>query len=244
MRAPIRALLLCLIFLSCNKKKKEAETVTPEPETGDVTVVVEPTDSLGDLFPLPGGFAVKLSPSMSATTDANGKAIFQNVQYGDYLPNIVKPDWDPGVVELHHASANTVSVIPVAQRSPFRVQNLAGNAVKKDSITISFTLDKPVPAGKSVKVAVITSTNSALNDQNYETFDIQQFNSSTVNAFNVGKLPKLSSWLSKLDSGAFVYLKTVSVSYGEYATNILSHPLLLGENSFLSENFIFKKNWK
>ncbi|MDI1353848.1 MAG: hypothetical protein PSX36_02940 [bacterium] len=241
-----RILLLMLslaVFVSC-KKKEEAAPAAPEPvKTGSITLNVLSYDSLGDVLANHSGIRVILNSSNSATTGVSGSVTFNNIEYGTQYPSLLKDGYDGPPTGVTLNSASTSSTLPFPKRSAFKVQNYAGQAYNKDSIIITFNLDRAMPAGKYSKIAIITGTVSGVNASNFEVVDIVTANSSSGLRYNISKLPAFNTWLVKLDSNALFFVNAIPLSYGLYVSNLTTKPVLLGENLFVPDNLVFKKNW-
>jgi hypothetical protein len=244
MKRTVFLLLGFMVFFSCKKEEKPEPVTDPAPvQTGTITLKIQAYDSLGDPLADNSGLRVKLDPARSATTDASGKVSFSDVKYDSYFPSVIHNDWDTPPTMVSLGSPAVTANFPVAQRSQFRAQNFTAQIVTKDSITVSFSLDKPIPPGKLAKIALIGSK-ASLTSSSYSSLDIFYANGTTINKLNIAKFAKLRNFVAALDSNATFYINVVPVSYGEYISNIVAKPLLLGENLFLPDNWLLKKEWK
>jgi hypothetical protein len=233
------------LFFSCKKKKEETTDPEPEPvKYGTVNFTVLNYDSLGQLQADASGFNVKLNQtSLNATTGADGKVSFSNVQYGSLIPVVTKPDYEGVPVSYELNSPSFSASIPCAKRSTFKIINFAGYHVNKDSIAISFDLSQAPPAGKPVKIAIITGL-SGLTPGNYEVLDTFRLGTQNYAKYNLFNFPNFKNYVLQLDSGKTFYVGAVSMSYGLYNSNLFSKPVLIGEHLFSPDNLVFTKNWK
>ena len=239
-------ILICSfsLFLAC-KKKNENPPPEPEPEKrGTVSIQVQAYDSLGDLLTDAGNVRVRLNASNTVTTDASGKVSFPNMLYDTYLPELFREGWDAPPMAVYLSTPTQSLSIPIAQRSPFKLQNLVVNKIQKDTITISFNLDKPVPANKICKVAIVISSNAGLTGNNYEGADIMFLPANNISKFNLMSLANFNKFVNLIDSTKTFYVNALPVSYGEFKTNLLPKPILIGENLFAPSVVPLKKNWK
>jgi hypothetical protein len=244
MKRTVFLALAFVAFFSCKKEEKPEPAPEPAPvQTGTILLKIQAYDSLGDPMADNGGLRVKLDPVRSATTDASGMVSFTDVKYDSYFPTVLRDTWETPPTMVTLGASSVTAGFPVAQRSQFRAQNFTAQIVKKDSITVSFILDKTIPPFKSAKIALIASK-SALTPSNYSSLDIFYANTTAITKFNVANFPKFKGFVASLDSSATFYINVIPVSYGEYLSNIVAKPLLLGENLFLPDNWLLKKEWK
>ena len=117
-------------------------------------------------------------------------------------------------------------------------------AYNRDSIVVNFKLDRPIPIGKQVKMALITGADNTLSGSNYKALDIFFTGSDNVNQLNIAKFAAFKNYITALDSGTVYYIKVLPVSYGEYTSNVLGKKILLGDNLFPPDNWLIKKEWK
>jgi hypothetical protein len=234
-----------LVVFSCKKKEepKPADD-TPPIIYGKVIVTVQSYDSLGQELSDNSHVRIKLGSRPTVTTIASGEVVFDNLAYGDYFPSILRDGW-AGAPTKVTLNAPEVSVsVPIAQHSSFQAQNFTSQIVTKDSIIVSFKIDKDIPIGKSTKIGLIAAPNSSLKFNNYESADIFEISTNAVNNLNIAKFANFKSMLAGLDSNAIFYINVIPVSYGEYISNIGIKPQLLGENLFPPDNWLLQKDWK
>jgi len=244
-------LVLILFAFACKKKKDTEPTPEPVPEkTCALTIELQRYDSLGDLETDHSGVSVSLSlngpvVSISGTTTASGILNFPNVPARIGVPNIFKSGYDgaPLMFDLTNSTSYTISGVPVAKVSPFKIQSFTGQFVNKDSITLSFTIDKSIPAGKLLKVAVLTGTNSGISSSNHFSADLIFLNTTTVNKYNIALLPSLKSKLNTLAYGTTFYITAIPVSYGLYQSNLYGGSVVLGDNNYYPSALSYVKNW-
>jgi hypothetical protein len=238
-------LVFTLFFLNCKKKKDETPVTEPEPiKTGSVGIKVVSYDSLGQVLTDNSGIRVKLDATHTATTDMQGSVVFPGLNYGTYYPTFVKDDFDSSPVQVSLSEPSVSVSFPVAARSPYRATNFTSQIVTKDSIPVNFTIDRALPAGKQIKIALLFSTLGEVTAQNYMSCDIFSIATSTITNYDVSSLPNFKAKLSALDSNTTFYIKVLPVSYGEYKGNLLPNPALLGENVYPPDKWMLLKNWK
>lgn len=233
-----------LLLLNCKKEEPEPAPLPVEQKSGDLLLKVVSYDSLGQVMADQSGQKLRLDASHIATTDAAGEVRFTAMPYGDYFPSIVRDFWEGPALKVTLAAANTSSSLPFAQIAVWRAQSLTAIAVRPDSIVINFKLDRAVPAGKQVKMALLAGTENNLSGSNYKSVDIFFTSASTVNQFNIANFARFKNLVAGLDSGKVYFIKVLPVSYGEYTSNVLGQPVLLGDNLFPPDNWLIKKEWK
>lgn len=235
-----------LIGFACKKKNNE-EVPEPQPvvvQKGEISLTVQAYDSLGKLLPNFYGQKVKLDASHSAITDSLGKVHFSDLPYGDYYPSLVKDFWEAPPITITLAESAKNSVVPIAQIAPWKAQSLSALAIKPDSIIVNFKLDRPVPAGQQVKMALIASKDNSLSGNNFKSVDVFFTSTDNVNQLNIAKFARFKNMVEGLDSADVFYIKVLPVSYGEFTSNLLGKSLLLGDNLFPPDNWLLKKEWK
>ncbi len=240
-RALILFFCVSLIF-SCKKETK----VPPVPEptkTGTATFNVATYDSLGNPESDLSGVRVSLyQTAFSGTTGANGKVTFYDVPYGDLIPFLVKDGYDGLPISVALNSPELSVNLPCTKYSAYKVISLTGHVMGKDSIYISFTLDRPVPAGKVCKIAVVYSKNSSI-PSNFDTADSLLITSQHVQDINIAKLPNLRKALESLNKTESFYLNTIPVSYGICQSNLYGKQVLIGENLYPPSSLNLAKTW-
>lgn len=237
-------ILICFTFFYCSKKKDTAAETTPTP-TSSINIYVTSYDSLGNVdnnnVLLPISF---YQTSYSATTNTAGLAVFSNLPFNSYVPIINKIGYDTAPLYMSLNSTNTLTVnLPFAIQSPYKMDTLIGQKIDKDSITLSFNLNKTIPSGKTVKLAIITGTNNGLNPNDFVSVDIVNLSSPNIVKLNVAKLPNLASTVASIATNSNFYINAIPVTYGVYTSNLLNKFVLLGDNLFYKNNLVFLKNW-
>jgi hypothetical protein len=242
MKTIIAVVIASVIFFSCKKKK---ETESPATSTNPITLTVKVTswDSLGQVKNDQSGYTVQIPSASSKVTDASGTVIFTGIKKGTYTPVITRVNHEYVPTSVSLTQSATVNV-PVAQRSSFVLKDFSANQVSKDSLTITFNLDKSIPAGKECKIAVLTGTTITMDPTSYYSNDIVTTATSSSVTVNIAKLPGVKALIAQLDSADFFFVGAVPVSYGVYVSNSSTKPILLGDNALYPGNLIFKKNWK
>ncbi|MES2680820.1 MAG: hypothetical protein V4635_13090 [Bacteroidota bacterium] len=240
-------LLVCLaIIFSCKKEKQVAPEPQPEPvKTGNLTINVTTYDSLGIKEWNFSGVKVSLyGTAFSATTGANGSVTFSNVPYGRQLPVLVKTGYDgpPTSIDL---SSSTLSVaLPCANYSAYRITNIIGQAVNKDSITVGFSLSRFIPFAKSCKVAILYSDTISATPSNFQQVDTISVAEENIQKLNVARLPNICAALALRPKDRSFCLNVVPVSYGIIHSNVLGKHVLMGDNIYPPLNLNFKKTWQ
>lgn len=238
-------LFLCssLVF-SCRKEKSPDPEPEPAPvRTGTVNITVLSFDSLGEEEVNRSGFEVSLyKTNYSVLTDASGIVSIGNVAYGDVLPVIKKNYYDGAPVRLSLNSGQVTATIPCPKFCAYRLQNLSAFVVSPDSIPVSFNLDRPIPAGKTCKLAVMFSP-IAINSAEPGVIDTLRIGSQVIQKLNVAQLPNFKAALAALDKNKSFHISVVPVSYGPYYSNVFGKQMLLGENPYFPNDIIFNKNW-
>ena|SRR6218665_737956 len=241
----ISILLLCLtVAFSCKKKKEEEPAPGPEPvKTGTLRLTVQTYDSLGQLKSNHSGVGVSLyKTSNSASTDSTGKLIFNNVSYGEVLPILQKNGYEGAPVRMTLNSETADLTVPCAQYSPYKAMNLNGFVASPDSIAISFSLNQPLPMGKSCRIAVMFS-DTTISLGNPGILDTVRIYSQVVQKLNVANLPNLKSALIVMKKSRTFRINVVPVSYGMYFSNVFGKQVLLGEHPVFPGELAFNKNW-
>jgi hypothetical protein len=242
----ISILFLCLaVAFSCKKKKEEEPNPEPEPvKTGTVHFTVQTYDSLGQLKNNHSGVTLTLyqGSGLSVMTDSSGKLTINNVNYGEVIPVLQKTGYEGAPVRLTLNSESASLTVPCAQYSPYKVQNLTGFVSNPDSIAISFSLNKPLPMGKSCKIAVLFS-DTTISPGNPGILDTVRIFSQVVQKLNVANLPNLKSALIVMKKDKNFRISAVPVSYGIYFSNVFGKQVLIGENPLFPAQLTFNKNW-
>lgn len=242
-----------VFFISCKKDEQKPLGEHPPLEHFSVNCNVTSYDSLGNIDANNIGITLTLQPvyvdqshnGYIATTNTAGVAVFQNIVENSYIPNINLLGYDCAPLLFKSGGpSSTVNVnLPFAKQSPYKMDTLIGQNFNKDSITLTFNLSKSIPAGKFVKLAVITGTNNGLNPNDFVSVDIVNLTSPNVVKLNVAKLPNFLAAVNGLATNTNFYVNAIPVTYGSYYSNILYKSVLLGDNLFYKNNLIFLKNW-
>ncbi|HOZ87904.1 MAG TPA: hypothetical protein PL029_09105 [Bacteroidia bacterium] len=239
-------LLVCFaIIFSCKKEKQ----VTPEPEpepvkTGNLTINVTTYDSLGIKEWNFSGVKVSLyETAFSATTGANGSLTFSNVPYGRQLPVLLKNGYDGPPTSVDLGSITLTVSLPCANYSAYRIVNIIGQAVNKDSITVGFTLSRFIPFGKSCKLAILYSDTISASPSNFLQVDTISVTEENIQKLNVARLPNIRAALALRPKDRTFCLNVVPVSYGIIYSNVLGKHVLMGDNIYPPLNLNFKKTW-
>lgn len=225
-----------LLFASCKKKdKSEESTTTPStPANGTFNIAIASYDSIGGLEAKVLNTSVFLSgTSYSATPDTNGFVSF-SVPPGQYFPSIVRSNYEGSPFFAVIGSNNTTNASAiVARNSPWALQIANGQSFNPDSVTLSMNLNKPVPAGKLVKVAVIFAPTPPVTVHSYsvcQEFYLSQANNPNFNVCKGAIKAAIASLPSGVTTSQPFYLLAVPVSYGNYYSSFLAKNVLLGDN--------------
>jgi hypothetical protein len=235
-----------LLFAECKKKddpQAQSPVVVNEPPSkSTVSFYIVAFDSLGGTEQTADGIEVKIMQTgQAALTGTAGNVSFGEVPYGLITPVITKEGYEGPPQGIEVKSPSMSVSLPCAKRSDFRILNLTGKVVNQDTINISFSFDKAVPAGKFVRIAVLSSTDSLLSPDHYSTVDVITTGAKD-NEINVAHLPALKAALDQSQDPGF-YLGVVALSYGLFESNLQSKPVLLGDNLFYPHNLALTKNW-
>lgn len=224
------------IFASCKKKDKDSgsSTAAVSKANGTFNIAISSYDSLGYLDSKVLNTTVFLSgTSYSGNPDTTGMISF-SLPEGNYFPSIIRSNYEGSPFFSNVASGGVTNASAIiARNSPFGLQIGSAQAVNPDSVTLSLNLNKPVPAGKLVKVGVIFSSNTPISVNSYNVY--QEFYLSQTNNpnFNVCK-GAIKSAIAGLASGTSTptpfYLLAVPVTYGNYYSSFLGKNVLLGDN--------------
>lgn len=240
------ALFLCLtVIFSCKKEKKSEPQPQPEIiKTGKVIVNVVTYDSLGNLENDYSGVKVTLAnTSFSTNTNSNGRAVFNNVLYGDVIPVLLKYNHDgpPLSFKLNNDSLNLS--LPFPQYSPYKVVALSGDLTDETVITISFSLNKALIGGKPCKIAVLSSSTSSITNAFFGSADTLTIFNQSIPALNIAQLPNFKAAIASLQKGSSFKICVTSLSYGMIYSNVTGKQTLLGDNLFYPQNLTFTKTW-
>ena len=245
MKKALFFLLVVSISFSCKKKEEpEPEPVEVPVQKGTLNIQVLSYDSLGQLLTDGSGVRVLLNSNLSANTNTNGQVSFTELEFGNYFPSLLRENFEGAPSGVNLTAPVISHTLPCAQHSPFQASNFTSQIVTKDSIPVSFKLDRAIPGGKSVKVALLFSTSNDLHSGNYMSSDFFSVTTSTITNLNVAHFPNFKAKVNAVDSNSIFYIKVLPVSYGEYKSNLFSKPALLGENLYPPDHWLLTKNWK
>lgn len=245
MKHLIAASALLLLLISCKKDEPNTEPapVTPEVKTGEIKLKLLFYDSLGELHTPLVGQLVRLDAVNSGTVDSNGEVSFKDIAYGNYFVSVVKDFWEGPPLKISHNAAQTTATVPFAAIAPWQAKSFTAQAFKKDSIEVNFKLDRPVPATKQVKMALIAGKDNSLSGSTYQSLDIFFTGTDNVNQLNIAKFAAFKNFVAGLDSGAVYFIKVLPVSFGGFESNVFSKNVLLGDNLFPPDNWLINKEW-
>jgi hypothetical protein len=236
--------LICglLLFFSCRKKEPAPEPPEPVPQ-GTLEIQVVTYDSLGVQSTDHSGVKVSLQNGASVVTSTNGIASFSGLPHDNYAPVLSKAGFDGPPVSISLQNNLTTVTLPCPARSGFTIPALIGQANGPGNTVISFTLDKPLPAGARCRLAILTNSVAGISSTQFETADTISVNSTEVTNLNIGLLPAFSEWVKKLPWNQQIYVSAVPVSFGLFSSNLLPRPVLMGENLKMSDDVQLTKNW-
>ena len=236
-----------LLFAGCRKKDdpqpaSQPPVVNEPPKKCNLSFYIVAFDSLGGVEQTAEGIEVKLvQTGQAAITGTAGNVSFSEIPYGFVTPVITKEGYEGPPMGIEVKSPSMSVSLPCARRSAFRILNLTGKVINRDTITISFSFDKAVPAGKFVRIAVLSSADSLLTPDHYSTVDVITTGAKD-NEINISQLPALKAALDQSQEPGF-YLGVIALSYGLFESNLQSRPVLLGDNLFYPHNLALTKNW-
>jgi hypothetical protein len=244
-RIAVFLVIFYIVFQGCKKKDEPSAQPAPEPvpvQHGDLIIKVVTYDTLGEPLSDHGNVKVALHTGQTATTSSSGEVKFSGLEYGTYAPSLLRSGYDgpPQTVTLNDKVSQ--AELPFPQHSTYKLSNLDCQVVTHDSITIYFKLDKPVPPGKTCKIAIITNTSSPVTASNYTSVDIISISTGTVNGINIAK-GNLKTFTGTLASGSAFYVSALPVSYGLFASNITVKTNILGESLTSPGSIQLLKNW-
>ncbi len=218
-----------LLVFSCKKKKESApEEPAPVVENGTLAVKINSYDSLG--YPEAKTYSTSIFINGTGySVDTNGNASL-SLPPGTYFPSVLRTKYE-GVPFSANVSSNVTSSVTsfVARNSPYALQINSGNAVNQDSITLSLTLNKAIPAGKQVKFAVLMGTNTLVSVNSYTVFNEFYLTQTSNPKFNICS-GALKTAINQLPTLTNFYLLAVPVTYGNYYSTILNKNILVGDN--------------
>lgn len=237
------------IFLSLLSCKKEDNQPAVEQETekpkGSINVTVQSYDSLGTLESILSGALITVTTNVSCTTGTNGTCSFPNLNQSVYVPIVNKLGYEylPSSVSINSNGLNKSITIPLAKTSTYKLQNLVVTVINKDSILTNFNLHRPIVSGQTVKLAVISSTNSGISSHNFTKADYFTTNNQAVNQYNIAGLIELKSSLAALPLNGKLYISIIPVTYGDAYSSVFNSNILLGENEVYPGTKQLTKNW-
>lgn len=232
-----------IVFLgvACKKETKPEETApvsgpTGTTKTNTVTWFVAAYDSVGDNLADRSNINVSFSGTPhGATTNSMGIATMTGVAAGELYPVAVKAGYEQAPYSITFTANNPLSLnVSIARNSPYKLTlTSAPNLVNKDSITINFFLNKSIPAGKNIKIAVLTHTASTVGVNDYAAVDYLIVNGINTNFTNknIAKLNNVANYLANsVNTWQKCYFALVPVTYGSVFSNTLNKEVLIGDN--------------
>jgi len=239
--------LLLLVFLAtgaCKKDEpaKEPQTEQPVTQTGELKIRVTTVNGIGDTIADNEGVKVTLQTGATATTDAQGVAVFPDLPYGSYAPSLLRTGYEGPPVAILLQNSAQLADLPLVKHSDYKLNNLQCQAFTANVINLYFNVNMPIPSGKVLKIAVLTHS-AAPTAASYSSADLITTNTETVSALNIADLPDLKAYLKTIVQGSVFYITAVPVSYGLYKNNITVKPSLLGESVYAYSTIQLIKNW-
>jgi hypothetical protein len=231
MKPVIHILLLTLFLCSCKKKESSTqEETTPPPANGTISMNIASIDSVGDTEAKTYSTSVFLSSTpYSGVADTFGKISF-NVPPGTYFPSIIRPKYESVPLSINVTSNNTSSVNTiVARNSPYVLSISSGAAVNQDSVTLNLSLNKPIPAGKTIKLAVLFGSTNTVSVNSYSVVSELYMYQQSYSNFNVCS-GAVKTAINQLSGPSPFYLVVVPVTYGNFYSSILNKNILVGDN--------------
>lgn len=241
------AVVCVFLFLISCKKEDDQPVVQPETEKpkGSLNIAIQSYDSLGTLEGNLSGAIITITANVSCTTGTNGSCSFSNLNQSVYVPIINKLGYEylPTSISINSSGLNKSITIPLAKTSTYKLQNLGVSLKNKDSILTNFNLHRPITSGQTVKLAVISSTNSGLGSHNFTKADYFIINNHVVTQYNIAGLPELKSSLAALPLNGKLYISIIPVTYGDAYSSVFNSSILLGENEVYPGTKQITKNW-
>lgn len=231
-----------MFFLVACKKETKQESVSSTSGSGTtatasntVTWFVQAYDSVGDQQADRSNINVSfLGTSFSGVTNLQGVVTMTGVPAGNLIPVLNKPGYEYAPYSVAFNAANPFSLNAlVARNSPYKLTLTSQpNLINKDSITINFFLNKAIPVGKSIKIAVLTSTASTVGVNDYSNVDYLFVSGGNTNFTNknIAKLNNIANFLSGLSTWQKGYFAILPVTYGSVFSNTLNKQVLIGDN--------------
>jgi hypothetical protein len=250
--------LLLGVFVFTNCKKEKTSNTSSSSNSGSTTVTVNTVnwfvtayDSVGDLLQDKSNINVSLlTTSFSAVTNSLGAVSMFDVPAGNLYPALTKINYEyvSTVINFNAAQALNLNTL-IARYSPYKLVLTNSSLVNKDSIRLNFFLNKSIPVGKSIKIAILASDLPSITVDNYKANDylyVSGANSNFANK-NIAKLPNIATYLSSLTTGQACYFVIVPVTYGSAFSNVLNKNILLGDNQPIigspTATMQITKNW-
>jgi hypothetical protein len=241
-------LLALVIGFSCKKNEKsESENPAPvTPANGTLNFTITSYDSLGQAEAKTPNTSISLAgTAYSAACDSNGKASF-SLPSGNYAPNVIRAKHEGAPFNVSVSSGGTTNATSfVARNSPFTLQFAGGGANSTGNVSVSMNVNPAIPAGKSVKVAVLCSSQPGLSVSSYSVINEIYLTQNSNSNYNVCT-GAIQSAVNQIPNGGDIYLLAVPVTYGNYYSNILGKNILIGDNLPLSvptATIKLTKNW-
>ncbi len=235
-------LLPVTVFLLMACKKEAKQEASPSPSnsgttanTNTVTWFVQALDSVGDLLPDRSNINVSFSGTpFVGVTNVQGVSTMTGVPAGNLVPVLSKQGYEYAPYSIAFTANLPLSLnVDLARNSPYKLTLTSQpNLVNKDSITINFFLNKSIPAGKSIKIAVLTSTASTVGVNDYSNVDYLFVSGSNTNFANknIAKLSNIANFLSGLNTSQKGYFAILPVTYGSVYSNLFNKQILIGDN--------------
>ena len=245
MKKRILFFLFTVVFLSCSKETRNPDTDLNPVEIGTLSINVLSYDSLGELENDFSGIKVDLNnANRTATTNSNGNVVFNDLTYGEVLPKLEKQFYESPELKVDLKTSFLDLNLFCSKFSAYKIENLNVKVFSADSITLSFNLNKPIPAGKVCKIAVLFSDTSFFSPDNFKSADVVAINNQSVQRINVAKLSSIGAALALLPNNKTFYLNAVPVSYGIYYSNLYQKKMLIGRNLYPPKNIELNKTWQ
>jgi hypothetical protein len=224
--------------------KKESSTATSnssntggsaQAATNSVNWFVTIYDSLGYTEQDRSNVTVSLNGlGLSAVTNSLGTVTMTGVSAGNLQPVLSKNGYEyvPQSIAFNAAQALNLNTF-IARNCPYKLTLTGSSLVNKDSITLNFFLNKSIPAGKNVKVAILAGDLVNTDVSNFKAYDylyVSGGNTFFTNK-NIAKLNNIATYLSNsISTGQNCYFVIVPVSYGVAYSSALSKNILVGDN--------------
>jgi hypothetical protein len=220
--------------------------------TNTVDCYVTLYDSLGGYESDKSNVIVSLPGVLqSVITNTFGHASFLGIAAGTVQPALSKSGYDYASQKFVFAATQPFSFNTfMAKHSPYKLTLTNFSLVNKDSIALNFFLNKTIPSGKNVKIAVLAGDAASTSVNNFKAVDFFNVSGSNTNFTNknIAKLFGIDTYLNaSIANGQKCYFVVVPVSYGVITSNVTSKDVLIGENVPIqgspTATFQITKNW-